>query len=107
MRTSHGATRVLIQLSLRQRSPRKHALKTLEQLHRHGARRCIAFCCSQRHANFMAEYFNARGIRSVAVHAGAESAPRTSSLESLENGELDVIFSVDIFNEGVDVPSID
>ena len=66
------------------------AQNALEQLHKHGARRCIAFCCSQRHANFMAEYFNARGIRSVAVHAGAESAPRTSSLESLENGELDV-----------------
>ena len=37
----------------------------------------------------------------------AESAPRTTSLQQLASGELDVIFSVDMFNEGVDVPNID
>jgi superfamily II DNA or RNA helicase/diadenosine tetraphosphate (Ap4A) HIT family hydrolase len=83
------------------------AQNALEQFRKHGAQRCIAFCCSQRHANFMAEFFNARGLRSVAVHAGNESAPRTTSLQQLANGELDVIFSVDMFNEGVDVPNID
>ena len=83
------------------------AQNALEQFRKHGARRCIAFCCSQRHANFMAEFFNARGLRTVAVHAGNESAPRTTSLQQLASGELDVIFSVDMFNEGVDVPNID
>ena len=83
------------------------AQNALEQFRKHGARRCIAFCCSQRHANFMAEFFNARGLQTVAVHAGNESAPRTTSLQQLASGELDVIFSVDMFNEGVDVPNID
>ncbi len=83
------------------------AQNALEQFRKHGARRCIAFCCSQRHANFMTEFFNARGLRTVAVHAGNESAPRTTSLQQLASGELDVIFSVDMFNEGVDVPNID
>lgn len=83
------------------------AQNALDQFRKHGAERCIAFCCSQRHANFMAEFFNTRGVRSVAVHAGVESAPRTTSLQQLASGELEVIFSVDIFNEGVDVPSID
>jgi hypothetical protein len=83
------------------------AQNALEQFRKHGAQRCIAFCCSQRHANFMAEFFNARGLRSVAVHAGSESAPRATSLQQLKSGELDVIFSVDMFNEGVDVPNID
>jgi hypothetical protein len=55
----------------------------------------------------MAVFFNARGVRSVAVHAGGDSAPRATSLLQLANGELDVIFSVDMFNEGVDVPNID
>jgi Domain of unknown function (DUF3427)/Helicase conserved C-terminal domain len=55
----------------------------------------------------MAEFFNARGVRSVAVHAGNESAPRTTSLQHLADGEIDVIFSVEMFNEGVDVPNID
>src|SRR6516165_8533556 len=46
--------------------------------------------------------------RSVAPsHAGDESAPRTTSLQQLASGELEVIFSVDMFNEGVDVPNID
>jgi superfamily II DNA or RNA helicase/HKD family nuclease len=83
------------------------AQNALEQFRKHGAQRCIAFCCSQRHANFMAEFFNARGLRSVAVHAGSESAPRATSLQQLKSGELDVVFSVDMFNEGVDVPNID
>ena len=83
------------------------AQNALEQFRKHGAQRCIAFCCSQRHANFMAEFFNARGLRSVAVHAGNESAPRATSLQQLAKGEIDVIFSVDMFNEGVDVPNID
>ncbi len=83
------------------------AQNSLEQFRKHGARRCIAFCCSQRHANFMTEFFNARGLRTVAVHAGHDSAPRTTSLQQLASGELDVIFSVDMFNEGVDVPNID
>ncbi len=55
----------------------------------------------------MAEFFNARGVRSVAVHAGNESAPRTTSLQHLAEGDIDVIFSVDMFNEEVDVPNID
>ncbi len=83
------------------------AQNALEQFHKHSAKRCIAFCCSQRHANFMAEFFSTRGVRSVAVHAGSDSAPRTTSLKHLADGAIDVIFSVDMFNEGVDVPSID
>ena len=46
-------------------------------------------------------------LRSVAVHAGDESAPRATSLHQLASGDLDVIFSVEMFNEGVDVPNID
>ena len=83
------------------------ARNSLEQFSEHGGRRCIAFCCSQRHADFMAEFFVRQGIKAVAVHSGANSAPRTTSLERLRDGELEVIFAVDMFNEGVDVPSID
>ena len=55
----------------------------------------------------MADFFSQHGIRAVSVHSGNGSAPRASSLEALEAGELDIIFSVDMFNEGVDVPNID
>lgn len=42
----------------------------------------------------------------MAVHSGSGSAPRSTSLEQLGRGEIDILFAVDMFNEGVDVPSI-
>ena len=55
----------------------------------------------------MAAFFNGAGRRSVAVHSDANSAPRATSLQALEAGELDTVFSVDMFNEGVDIPNVD
>ncbi|MDP7069265.1 MAG: DEAD/DEAH box helicase, partial [Candidatus Peribacteraceae bacterium] len=69
--------------------------------------RTLAFCCSMSHADYMADYFTKAGVRSVAVHSGAQSSPRASSIEKLKKGDLDVVFAVDIFNEGVDIPNID
>lgn len=83
------------------------AQNALQQHQQHGGQRTLGFCCSQRHADFMADFFVQNGLRAVAVHAGPNSAPRASSLERLEAGELDAVFSVDMFNEGVDVPNID
>ena len=62
---------------------------------------------STRHADFMADFFDGAGLRVAAVHSDATSAPRAGSLERLQDGELDVVFAVDMFNEGVDVPAID
>ncbi len=83
------------------------AENALENLRRYGGKRVIAFCVSQRHARFMADYFQRSGLRSVAVFAGPDSAPRTESLERLGNGELDILCCVDMFNEGVDLPAVD
>ncbi|MDF3608339.1 DUF3427 domain-containing protein [Paracoccus sp. DMF-8] len=82
------------------------AENALAQLRRHGHGPAIGFCVSQRHADFMAQYFIKAGLRAVAVHSGANSAPRASSLEALGRGDLDILFAVDMFNEGVDVPGI-
>ena len=85
----------------------KRARNALDQLLARGGRRTIAFCCSQRHCDFMADFFSQNGSRSVAVHSGENSAPRAASLEALEAGLLDVVCAVDMFNEGVDIPNID
>lgn len=66
----------------------------------------LAFCTTIAHAEFMAEFFNRRGVRSVSVHSGPHSAPRQSAVEDLRNGAIQVLFAVDVFNEGVDVPEI-
>ncbi|MGI2029711.1 helicase-related protein [Endozoicomonas acroporae] len=68
--------------------------------------RTLAFCISQRHAEFMASEFKAAGYRAEAVYNGSELR-RHEALSQLEHGELDVLFSVDLFNEGTDLPAID
>lgn len=85
----------------------RRAENALEQFRKRGARRALGFCVSQRHADFMAAFFAERRVRAVAVHAGASSAPRAASLEQLAAGDLDIVFAVDMFNEGVDLPALD
>lgn len=83
------------------------AQNAFDQLKLRGGKRAIGFCCSRVHADFMAQYFLERGVRAVAIHSGTTSAPRVSSLTRLQAGELDIVFAVDILNEGVDIPEID
>jgi hypothetical protein len=85
----------------------KRAQNAFEQWQKHGQSRTLAFCASKQHADFMADFFGQRGVKTVAVHSGPSSALRANSLENLERGELQVVFAVDMFNEGVDVPTID
>lgn len=68
--------------------------------------RTLAFCVSTRHADYMAEQFINAGVSAAAVYAGS-SLGRAQALEKLHAGKLQVVFSVDLFNEGVDLPSID
>ena len=81
----------------------RHALK---QWREHGQTRTLAFCVSVKHANFMAAQFAHAGVAAAAVYAGSVMG-RAEALERLRDGRLAVIFSVDLFNEGVDLPSID
>lgn len=77
---------------------------------KYGSRRALGFCCSKEHANEMAKEFCRRGIPSVAVYSGAKeeyTEERSIAIKKLINGDIRVIFSVDMFNEGVDIPSVD
>lgn len=69
-------------------------------------KRTLAFCVSIRHAEYMTSQFQKAGISSAAVYAGS-ALGRAQSLEQLRDGQLSVVFSVDLFNEGVDLPGID
>lgn len=58
----------------------------------------------------MAKEFCQRGIASAAVYSGENGAyaeERNEAIRKLKNGEIRVIFSVDMFNEGVDIASLD
>lgn len=71
------------------------------------AMRALGFCVGIAHAQFMAEQFNAAGLPSVALHGASDTTSRITAVEQLRRGELRAIFTVDIFNEGVDIPEVD
>ncbi|AOY72370.1 helicase [Arthrobacter sp. ZXY-2] len=69
--------------------------------------RALGFCVSVQHAHYMARVFNDAGITSVAVDGGTDEAARADALARLRNREVNCIFAVDIFNEGLDIPEVD
>ena len=77
---------------------------------KYGSKKALGFCCSRAHAEEMAKEFCERGIPSVAVYSNANgtySEERGKAIKKLKSGEIRVIFSVDMFNEGVDITSVD
>ncbi|MCM1186771.1 MAG: DEAD/DEAH box helicase family protein [Lachnoclostridium sp.] len=80
------------------------------------SKRAMGFCCSRQHAEEMAEEFCKRGIPAAAVYSNAAgkkdsmnvySMNRDIAINKLKNQEIKVIFSVDMFNEGLDIASLD
>ncbi|WP_341719253.1 DUF3427 domain-containing protein [Micromonospora sp. FIMYZ51] len=67
--------------------------------------RALGFCVSIGHAEFMAEWFSKHGVPSAAVTS--RTVDRQAALRDFKNGTLRVLFTVDLFNEGVDLPMVD
>jgi superfamily II DNA or RNA helicase len=74
------------------------------------SKRALGFCCSRQHAEEMAKEFCKRGIEAVAVYSNADGAfseDRDKAIEKLKKQEIKMIFSVDMFNEGIDIAALD
>jgi superfamily II DNA or RNA helicase/HKD family nuclease len=69
--------------------------------------RALGFCVSVAHAMFMATKFNEAGIRADALSAETDRADRRSVQGRLRQREVNILFVVDLYNEGVDIPEID
>ncbi|MBW3650393.1 MAG: DUF3427 domain-containing protein [Actinobacteria bacterium] len=69
--------------------------------------RALGFCVSKAHAAYMTRVFNEAGLPAAAVDADTPMHQRQDSRRQLANGDLRAIFSVDVFNEGLDVSDID
>lgn len=76
--------------------------KTFDHLHVKG----LGFCVSQAHAHFMAKSFNAAGIHAAALDSNTPADARRAARNDLKSGAINFIFTVDLFNEGVDIPSV-
>lgn len=84
--------------------PERNEAVVAEYLEKGHGDKAIGFCVSIRHAERMAEVFRSHGISAAAIHS--ESSNRDSLVSAFRNNELQVVFTVDLFNEGVDFPNV-
>lgn len=72
--------------------------------------RGLIFCSRREEAEVLSGKFNLLGYRTVALSGASSQEERVEAVNRLEqkehDGGLDYIFTVDIFNEGIDVPSV-
>ncbi len=69
--------------------------------------RGLGFCVSVEHAEFMAAHATARGVPAIAVHGGSPTAAREDVPRRLREREVNLVFTCDLYNEGVDLPFVD
>ena len=69
--------------------------------------KAIAFCVSVAHAKFMTAQFNKAGLPALCLTGQSTQAERESAPSALAKGEICVLVTVDLFNEGVDIPVVD
>ena len=72
-----------------------------------GRMRALGFCVGIDHARFMARIFKDAGIAATAIWSDTPESERRAALSDLAARRVNVVFSVDLFNEGVDVPAVD
>ena len=69
--------------------------------------RALGFCVSVEHARFMARVFREAGVAATAIWSDTPDVERRTALSDLAARRVNVVFSVDLFNEGIDVPTVD
>lgn len=72
-----------------------------------GAMRALGFCVTVAHAEYMAQVFNDAGIPSRTVTGRTQATEREQALSDLRERRINAIFTVDVFNEGLDIPAVD
>jgi superfamily II DNA or RNA helicase/HKD family nuclease/SOS-response transcriptional repressor LexA len=75
-----------------------------------GITRGLVFCSRKNEAQELSRLFNERGFRTIALIGESSEEVRAGSIERLESNDLvdrlDYIFTVDVFNEGIDIPKV-
>lgn len=96
--------------TLNQAVSEKRANHILRSLDRYAADlngvKALGFCVSVEHARFMAEYFNQCGFPAMALVGTSSDGERSNARKRLVSGEIRILFVVDIYNEGVDIPEV-
>lgn len=69
--------------------------------------RAIVFCVSIAHAEFMTDWLNRAGLPAACVVGTTEGDERRRAPQRLLKGDLCALVTVDLYNEGVDLPMVD
>jgi superfamily II DNA or RNA helicase len=67
----------------------------------------LAFCCSHRHAHRMSESLNENGIPSAVYLSDTDMIQRKNLIDKLQHGEVRILCTVDVLNEGADMPFVE
>lgn len=68
--------------------------------------RGLVFCSRQEEARILAEKFTKLGHPALSLTNTDSEAARKNAVKMLEEGKLEYIVTVDLFNEGIDIPSL-
>lgn len=79
----------------------------LDNWKEHKQTRTLVFCSSIKQATFLSEYFNEQGYQTISLHSKTKDISRKEAIHKLETKQIDAIFTVDLFNEGIDIPAVD
>lgn len=85
----------------------ERAEKIFEEWMKYKQTRSLGFCSSIEQADFLANYFVKQGINAISLTSNTKNISREDAINKLEAKEIEIIFTVDLFNEGVDIPSVD
>ena len=69
--------------------------------------RALGFCVSVEHARFMAQEFDRAGLPATSVSGESSRLDRAGAVQRLRRGDIRAVFTVDLFNEGIDIPEVD
>lgn len=67
----------------------------------------IVYAINIDHAKAIAEYYNALGIKAVALDSKTAAKTRKKAVEAFREGELDCLVNVNLFDEGFDCPDVE
>ena len=69
--------------------------------------KALVFCVGVKHAHYVGELLESRGLKAKVLTGDSFEADRAQATRQLSDGAIQAIVTVDIFNEGVDIPQVD
>jgi len=83
----------------------------LNQIQKHvyepASMKALVFCVGLEHANYIGELLGNHGLKALVLTGSSSDAERSAGILELAAGRINAIVTVDIFNEGVDIPEVD